>query len=193
MRPPPPVLAILAALAQRALTRGAQPPTAARIAAASGTAVVSGALAAAAARQFRGQGTTLDPFEPAQASVLVTTGANSVSRNPMYVGVAGMLVANAVRRGSWTTLLPVAAFILAIDRVQIAAEEDALLARFGADYEAYRATVPRWLGRRSLSPVIKLAGSWAGNARGAEALCWATAPAKAGVSAGVRPGTDAPY
>ena len=45
-------------------------------------------LAAAAARELRGQGTTLDPFDPTRASVLVTTGANAVSRNPMYVGLA---------------------------------------------------------------------------------------------------------
>ncbi|HLN77357.1 MAG TPA: isoprenylcysteine carboxylmethyltransferase family protein [Nocardioidaceae bacterium] len=158
MRPPPPALAILSVLAQRALTRGAQPPTAARVAAASGIAAVSGALAAAAAREFRGQGTTFDPFDPARASVLVTTGANAVSRNPMYVGMAGLLVANAVRRGSWTALLPVVAFALVMDRVQIAAEEGALLARFGAGYESYCATVPRWLGRRSLSPAISFTG-----------------------------------
>jgi protein-S-isoprenylcysteine O-methyltransferase Ste14 len=70
-----------------------------------------------------------------------------VSRNPMYVGLAGLLVANAVRLGAWKALVPVAAFALVIDRLQIPAEESALLANFGADYEAYRATVPRWLGR----------------------------------------------
>jgi protein-S-isoprenylcysteine O-methyltransferase Ste14 len=105
-----------------------------------------------AASQFRRQGTTLEPFNPALASVLVTSGANSVSRNPMYVGLAGLLVANAVRLGSWKALVPVAAFTLVIDRFQIPAEESALLANFGADYEAYRAAVPRWLGRRSVLP-----------------------------------------
>ena len=110
-------------------------------------------LAVAAARQFRRQGTTLEPFDPSQATVLVTTGVNAVSRNPMYVGMAGLLVANAVRLGSWTALLPVAAFTVFIDRVQVAAEEPALLANFGADYEAYRRSVPRWLDLRSISTV----------------------------------------
>jgi protein-S-isoprenylcysteine O-methyltransferase Ste14 len=108
-------------------------------------------LAAASARQFRRQGTTVEPFDPARAVVLVTTGANAVSRNPMYVGLAGLLVANAIRRGSWTALLPVAVFTVVVDRLQIAAEEPALLANFGAEYEAYRASVPRWLGRRSVT------------------------------------------
>ncbi len=152
MRPPPPLLAIAAGLSQSALTQGALPPRASRAAAALAAATASGTLAAAAAAQFRRQGTTFEPFNPALASVLVTTGANSVSRNPMYVGLAGLLVANALRLGSWKALLPVAAFTLVIDRLQIEAEESALLANFGADYEAYRVTVPRWLGRRSVMP-----------------------------------------
>jgi protein-S-isoprenylcysteine O-methyltransferase Ste14 len=152
MRPPPPLLAIAAALAQSALTKGAHRPPASRAAAAIATGAASGALAAASAGEFRRQGTTLEPFNPGLATVLVTTGANSVSRNPMYVGLAGLLVANAVRLGSWKALLPVAAFTLVIDRLQIAAEESALLANFGPEYEAYRATVPRWLGRGSVLP-----------------------------------------
>lgn len=110
------------------------------------TAVGAVLLAGAAARQFHRQGTTVDPFDPALASSLVTTGANAVSRNPMYVGMAGLLVAHALRRGSVTALLPVAAFVLVIDRVQIVAEEEALSAHFGAEYDRYRARVPRWLG-----------------------------------------------
>jgi protein-S-isoprenylcysteine O-methyltransferase Ste14 len=108
------------------------------------------ALAASAGRRFRRAGTTVRPIHPEQASVLVTTGVNAVSRNPMYVSLAGLLVANAVRLGSWRALLPAAAFVLVVDRLQIAAEESALLSNFGADYEAYRERVPRWLGARSL-------------------------------------------
>ena len=152
MRPPPPLLAVAAGLTQWALTKGAPPPPAPRAAAAIAIGAASGTLAAAAAGAFRRQGTTLEPFNPALASVLVTTGANSVSRNPMYLGLTGLLVANALRRGSWKAIVPVAAFTLAIDRFQIAAEEPALLANFGADYEAYHVAVPRWLGRRSLKP-----------------------------------------
>jgi protein-S-isoprenylcysteine O-methyltransferase Ste14 len=114
------------------------------------TAVASLALAGASAQRFRRSGTTVDPLDPARASVLVTTGANAVSRNPMYVGMAGLLVANATWRGSWIGLVPVAGFVLVIDRWQIAPEESALLAKFGVDYEDYRAAVPRWLGRRSV-------------------------------------------
>ena len=90
-------------------------------------------------------------MHPHRASTLVTTGANAVSRNPMYVGLVGVLVANAVRRGSWKALLPAVAFTLVVDRLQVATEESAMLATFGADYEAYRAAVPRWLGPASIT------------------------------------------
>ena len=151
MLPPPPVLALAASLAQRALSRGARPPTAVRALAAISIAMASGALSAAAAREFGRVGTTKDPMHPDRASTLVTTGANAVSRNPMYVGLVGVLVANAVRRGSWKALLPAVAFTLVVDRLQVATEESAMLATFGADYEAYRAAVPRWLGPASIT------------------------------------------
>ena len=150
--PPPPLVALAAALTQRALAGRPKPVTPIRAVAAGATALASAALASGAARQFRREGTTLEPFEPSQASALVTAGANAVSRNPMYVGLTGLLLANALRLGSWKALLPVAAFVVAIDRLQIAAEESALLAKFGPDYEAYVSTVPRWLGIRLSRP-----------------------------------------
>jgi len=151
MRVPPPAVALAAGLAQRLLTRESQPLTPARAVAAGTTAVASFALAGSAAGEFRRAGTTLEPFDPGQASVLVTTGANSISRNPMYVGLAGMLVAHAALRGSWVALIPAVGFTVLINRLQIAAEEAALRTRFGADYDVYCAEVPRWLGRRSLA------------------------------------------
>jgi protein-S-isoprenylcysteine O-methyltransferase Ste14 len=83
--------------------------------------------------------------------VLITTGSNSITRNPMYVGLTGLLVAHAIGHGSWKALLPAAAFVAVIDRVQIEAEESALVEKFGPDYEAYRAATPRWVGLRSLN------------------------------------------
>lgn len=152
MRVPPPVLALAASVVQHALTRGAGRPTAARAVVAAGITVASVGLAEGSARLFRRTGTTMNPFDPAQASVLVTTGPNASTRNPMYVGMAGLLVANAVRKGSWAALVPVAAFVAVIDRHQIAPEEAALQAQFGVEYDDYRAAVPRWLDRRSLDP-----------------------------------------
>ena len=114
------------------------------------TALTALGFAGVAAGSFRRTGTTLDPLEPSEASVLVTTGANSISRNPMYVGLAGTLLANSIRLGSWQALGAAAAFVAVMDRRQIASEETALASKFGADYESYRARVPRWLGLTSL-------------------------------------------
>ena len=148
---PPPAVALGAAVVQRVVTRRPQRPGAARGAAAAALAAGSMALAAAAASSFRRSGTTLSPERPADASVLVTTGPHALSRNPMYVGLTGLLVANAVRLGSWPALLPPLAFVAVLDRLQIRAEEAALADRFGSDYEAYGARVPRWLDRRSVT------------------------------------------
>ncbi len=150
MRVPPPLAALAAVVAQRAVSGPRPTPTVARSAAAAIVAVSSVTMAATTVHQFRRRGTTVEPFRPEEASFLVTTGANAITRNPMYVGLAGVLVANAIRRGSWVALFPVAGFIVFIDRLQIAAEEPALLDLFGVEYEAYRAATPRWLDRRSL-------------------------------------------
>jgi protein-S-isoprenylcysteine O-methyltransferase Ste14 len=107
-------------------------------------------LAGAAASRFRRSGTTVDPLHPESASVLVTSGANALTRNPMYVGMAGLLVSHAIWRRSWVALAPVAVFVALIDRLQIRAEESALTDTFGAEFDAYRAATPRWLDRRSL-------------------------------------------
>jgi protein-S-isoprenylcysteine O-methyltransferase Ste14 len=150
MHVPPPVVAVAAAVAQRALTGPSARPTAGRAAVTTGIVLASLSLAGATERLFRRSGTTVDPLHPERASVLVTTGPNSLSRNPMYVGLAGLLLAHATWRGSWSGLIPVAAFVVVIDRVQIEAEEAALLGRFGSQYEAYRASVPRWIAPSSL-------------------------------------------
>ena len=147
IRVPPPLVAVAAAAAQRALTGPTARPTAGRAALTTGIVMASGSMAGATARRFRRHGTTIDPMHPEQASTLVTTGPNSISRNPMYVGLTGLLLAHAAWRGSWAALVPIAGYVALVDRLQIQAEESALLERFGAEYDAYRASVPRWIGR----------------------------------------------
>ena len=159
MRVPPPVLMALAAGVQRAMTPTATARSPLRTAVAAGLLGGSIATAGAASRRFRRSGTTFEPFHPDRASVLVTTGANAVTRNPMYVGMAGLLVAQAVHRGSWAALLPAAAFVAVVDVYQVRFEEDALRTLFGADYDGYCAAVPRWLDARSVRAVTGRPGS----------------------------------
>jgi protein-S-isoprenylcysteine O-methyltransferase Ste14 len=148
-RPPPPLLALAAGIAQQVWT-SPTPPSPVRRAVAAATAAASFGLAGAAASTFRSHHTTLEPMDPSKATSLVVSGPNAVTRNPMYVGLAGLLAANAIRLRDWRALLPLAAFVGYLDRFQIAAEERALAEKFGADYDAYRASVPRWIGARSV-------------------------------------------
>ncbi|MEO6586548.1 MAG: isoprenylcysteine carboxylmethyltransferase family protein [Knoellia sp.] len=141
---PPPVIALIAAGAQRALR-----PHRCSGSAQQGLAVIlavgSAGVAAAAVRQFVAVGTAIDPTVPARASTLVTGGPNAWTRNPMYLALSGLLTAHAVARGGWAPVLPVAAFIATIDRLQIQPEEEALRARFGSEYEDYCTRVRRWV------------------------------------------------
>ncbi|MGD7002600.1 methyltransferase family protein [Corynebacterium halotolerans] len=143
MRIPPPVWAGAAGLAQLLLARGSRATRAS-----TSTAVLLGAGAAGlglgAVGQFRARGTTVDPVELDRSAALVTGGVFALTRNPMYLAVTGLLLAHAAHRRSLAALLPVAGFVLVIDRCQIPAEETALARIFGAEYGAYRRRVPRW-------------------------------------------------
>ena len=63
----------------------------------------------------------------------------------MYVGLLFVLIALAIFLSSAWTLLGPAAYFLYIERFQIAPEERALTALFGAEYAAYLSKVRRWL------------------------------------------------
>ncbi|MDR3374695.1 MAG: isoprenylcysteine carboxylmethyltransferase family protein [Ancalomicrobiaceae bacterium] len=105
--------------------------------------VASGALAMPAIRAFRAANTTTRPFEHSEA--LVTSGVYRLTRNPMYLGLLFFLAGIAVALGSLTPWLGVIGFFVAIDRLFIAYEEPMLAIRFGADYEAYKQKVRRWI------------------------------------------------
>lgn len=147
-RIPPPLLGLAAAAVQRMLPAGAK-PSPVRHALAQTVATASAVTMIGASAQFMVYRTTVDPREPERATTLVTSGPNVVTRNPMYLGMAGLLAAHAISRGRWTAWVPAAAFAVLMDRFQIPAEERALRELFGAEYEDYCAAVPRWLDRRS--------------------------------------------
>jgi protein-S-isoprenylcysteine O-methyltransferase Ste14 len=144
-RVPPLGLALLAFGVQRAFAgrRSATKPSRA-LAAVVGAGSVWMALGAAL--RFRLQGTTVNPVTPG-ADSLVTSGPNRLTRNPMYVGMAGVLVANAIMSRSLSAAVPAGCFVWVIDRWQIPVEEAVLRGRFGSEYESYASVTPRWLGR----------------------------------------------
>lgn len=148
---PLPPIAALAAGATQLLTPRTRRARPVRCFAAAALVAGSGALLASTVGAFRRRHTTLDPTAPQEASTLVTTGANRATRNPMYLGIVGLLSAHAVARGSWSAWMPVAAFALTIDRIQIPREEEALRGRFGTEFEEYVARTPRWLNLGSVA------------------------------------------
>jgi protein-S-isoprenylcysteine O-methyltransferase Ste14 len=103
------------------------------------------AIVAVSLRSFARVGTTPNPLHPRNTTELVTSGAYALSRNPMYVGDAVVLAGIAVWLGSLLSLVPITAFVVYIDRVQIAAEEEAMTEKFGDRYAAYRLQVRSWL------------------------------------------------
>lgn len=79
-------------------------------------------------------------------SELVTDGAYALTRNPMYLGwSAGVLGLAVASRSAWV-LIAWALALRALDR-EITVEESRLSARFGGEFAAYRARVPRYLPR----------------------------------------------
>lgn len=146
--PVPPIVpfagALLAQRAIRVARKNAKKPS--RLRRMAGAVVGAGSVVvlAGTALQYYAAGTTINPERRSAATKLITTGPNRLSRNPIYVGLAGLLAANALCRGSAASWLPVAGFVGAVSP-QIEAEEEALLARFGADYARYYQRVPRWL------------------------------------------------
>lgn len=107
-------------------------------------AVVAGlGLTIAAAASFRRARTSIVPVHPSTA--LVARGPYRFTRNPMYLGLAVATGGTALLLGDlWVLLLLVPALVVA-DRAFICPEERYLTRTFGDAYDAYRASVRRWL------------------------------------------------
>lgn len=102
-------------------------------------------LMSACALQFRRAGTTVNPMKPAKASTLVDIGFYRVSRNPIYLADGLILVGWGLWLSNLASLAAIALFVAWLNRFQIEPEERALHAAFGAEYDAYRARVRRWI------------------------------------------------
>lgn len=85
---------------------------------------------------------TLAPVDP--PTVLVRRGLYRVVRNPMYVGVLTLLAGEALAFGSGSIALWAAALAMAFHVRVVGWEEPVLRATFGAPFEEYVRTVPRW-------------------------------------------------
>ena len=110
-----------------------------------GLAVAGLAIDIVAIVSFVRAGTTVNPMKPESSSSLVVSGIYKLTRNPMYLGSLLFLAAWAIYLSNVPAFLLLPAFILYINRFQIAPEERALTARFGQEFDAYKASTRRWL------------------------------------------------
>jgi protein-S-isoprenylcysteine O-methyltransferase Ste14 len=93
----------------------------------------------------RGRG-TLAPWDAPRR--FVASGPYRAVRNPMYVAVISVLVAEAIAFGSLRLALYAAFVGLAFHVFVLLYEEPTLERTFGESYRAYREAVPRWMPRR---------------------------------------------
>jgi protein-S-isoprenylcysteine O-methyltransferase Ste14 len=86
---------------------------------------------------------TLAPWDPPRH--LVTTGPYRVSRNPMYVGVVAILAGWCILWESLPLIIYSALFAVGFHLRVLWFEEPWAARQFGAEWQAYRERVSRWL------------------------------------------------
>lgn len=114
--------------------------------------VLTGAALAAwcvVAFAFLGRGTPA-PFDAPRR--LVVSGPYGRVRNPMYLGAVVALAGAALFFGSAALFGYAVLFLLVAHLFVLLYEEPTLARLFGAEYDAYRARVRRWLPRRAGQP-----------------------------------------
>jgi len=89
--------------------------------------------------------TTVNPHKPETSSKLVTTGLYRISRNPMYLAMAMLLLAGATLLWNWAAFISPVVFVALITYLQIKPEEEVLTGEFGEAYTAYCQQTRRWM------------------------------------------------
>tara|TARA_B100001109_G_scaffold142190_1_gene115767 strand:+ start:978 stop:1424 length:447 start_codon:yes stop_codon:yes gene_type:complete len=98
-----------------------------------------------AARSFKKHNTTINPIKIETASSLVVSGIFNYSRNPMYLGMALILLGLSLKFNLLGGLIFTALFILFITNFQIKPEEKAMQKIFNEEFVNYKNKVRRWL------------------------------------------------
>jgi protein-S-isoprenylcysteine O-methyltransferase Ste14 len=101
------------------------------------------ALNLIADQAFRKHDTTVKPFVTSNS--LITGGVFSVSRNPMYLGMALILLGLALLLGSLSPFTIVIALPVLLRQIYIIPEEQMLDETFGEQYREYCHRVRRWI------------------------------------------------
>jgi protein-S-isoprenylcysteine O-methyltransferase Ste14 len=92
----------------------------------------------------RGKGTPL-PLDPPKK--LVADGPYAFVRNPMYWGVASVMLGEAAVFHSWALAEWAVGLFVCANVFVLFVEEPTLRRKFGAEYQEYCQRVPRWIPR----------------------------------------------
>ena len=98
-----------------------------------------------AVNSFNKQSTTVNPIKIENASSLVTSGVFEYSRNPMYLGMALILLGLALMFNMIGGILFTLLFTIYITKFQIKPEEEVMERLFGEDFLKYKLNVRMWL------------------------------------------------
>src|SRR5689334_6273582 len=148
LKVPPPIVALVLALLMwltPAVAGLVQIPYPARVLCAVFLLCIGQVISIAGMVAFRRAKTTVNPVKASLASSLVIQGVYRYTRNPMYVGLLLTLLAWALFLANPFAVPWVVVYVLYITRFQIIPEERALASLFGAEYEAYKGRVRRWV------------------------------------------------
>lgn len=102
-------------------------------------------LIIAGARSFNRVGTTVNPLKPETTTTLVRDGVYRYSRNPIYLGLAIILLSWGIYLSHLLSVIFVIAFVVYMNHFQIQPEERMLQKLFGACFDRYKYQVKRWL------------------------------------------------
>ena len=82
-----------------------------------------------------------------EGHTLIQDGPYRFVRNPIYLGMFGMLVATGLAAGRWVPLLVAIALFIPGTYIRIRSEERLLRQAFGPEFEAYTRKVPALIPR----------------------------------------------
>ena len=94
---------------------------------------------------FKNYQTTINPLNLTKTSTLVNTGIFKYTRNPMYLGMALLLLSITLKFNLYGGLIVIVLFISFITKFQIIPEEKAMEKLFGQEFKNYKKTTRRWL------------------------------------------------
>ena len=92
---------------------------------------------------FKKRKTTVKPFE--NPTTLIISGPFRISRHPMYLGMASVLLGVALIHGTVVTFLFPVFYVALMELLFIPFEEENLVSIFGKEYLNYKRKVRRWI------------------------------------------------